>query len=262
MTAARPDAEAAFAAALLSPGAVAPTGLRCWNGSDAAARFEVHRNNVVASLIDALADTFPVVQALVGETFFRSMAARYARREPPRLPVLAAWGDTFADFVADFEAARPVPYLADVARLEFARVRAFHAADTPAVPEHELARAMAQADRIGALHFVLHPSLALIASPFAVASIWAAHQDGGDLSRVDPSRPESALVLRDGLEVLVRPVAPGPAAFVDALRCGRGFAAAAAAGAQAQPDMDLAGTLTLLLGHRLVQAVHFGERTR
>ena len=253
------DAEAGFAAALLAAAAPAPAGLHCWNGSDPAARFAVHRNNVLASLIDALADTFPVVQALVGEPFFRSMAARYVQCDPPRTPVLVAWGDTFADFVADFEPARPVPYLADVARLESARVRAFHAADAPAVPERELAGAMAQADRIGALRFVLHPSLAVIASPHAVASIWAAHQDGGDLSRVDPAQPEAALVLRDGLEVLVRPVAPGTAAFVDALRRDRSFAEAAAAGAEAQPDVDLAGALALLLGHHLVQAVHFAD---
>ena len=64
-----------WAAALLDPERPAPPGLRAWNGSDPARRFAVHRNNVVASLVSALADGFPVVQALVGEEFFRAMAA-------------------------------------------------------------------------------------------------------------------------------------------------------------------------------------------
>ena len=66
--------QAQLALALLDPGAACPPGLRSWNGSDPGARFAVHRNNVVVSLIDALADGFPVTQELVGEAFFRAMA--------------------------------------------------------------------------------------------------------------------------------------------------------------------------------------------
>ena len=55
--------EARFAAALLDSRQGCPAGLRTWNGSDPAARLAVYRNNVVSSLIDALADTFPVAIA-------------------------------------------------------------------------------------------------------------------------------------------------------------------------------------------------------
>ena len=68
-----------FAAALLDPAAPCPSGLVTWNGSDAAQRFGVYRNNVTVSLIDAVADTFPVVQQLVGADFFRAMAGAFVR---------------------------------------------------------------------------------------------------------------------------------------------------------------------------------------
>jgi hypothetical protein len=245
-----------LAAALLDPARRAPPGLRTWNGSDPARRFAVHRRNVTASLIGALADAHPVVRELVGPGFFEAMAAAFVSRHPPRSPVLALYGSDFADFVADFESAASVPYLAEVARLEFARVRAFHAADAPGVTAAALEAALLDRAAIGTLRFVPHPSLQVIGARHAIVSIWAAHQPGGgDLAAVDAARPETALVLRDGLQVLVYPLAPGAAAFVDAALRGRAFAAAAAAGSAAQADFDLPGVLALLLGHGAVQAL-------
>ena len=71
--------QALFAATLLDPTLPCPPGLTAWNGSDLTRRLAVHRNNVVVSLVDALADTFPVTQQLVGEDFFRTMARASSR---------------------------------------------------------------------------------------------------------------------------------------------------------------------------------------
>lgn len=172
-----------FAAALLDPALACPQGLRTWNGSDPAVRLAVHRNNVVASLIDALADTFPVVQELVGTEFFRAMAAVFVRQSPPRSRILAHYGQQFPDFVERFEPAGSVPYLADMARLEMARVRAYHAGDA-------------------------EPSVSVVRSRHAVVSLWAAHQDGSDLGLIDVEQPEEAVVLRVGLDVLVLRLPP------------------------------------------------------
>lgn len=242
----------AFATALLDPALPAPEGLRTWNGSDAGARYAVHRNNAVASLVDALADTFPVVHELVGADFFGAMAARFVRRHPPRTPVLARYGDRFADFVADLEPARPVPYLADMARLEFARVHAFHAADAAPAAAEDLARGTDCGDRVGDLRVGLHPSVDAIDSRYAVVSIWAAHQDGSDLGAIDTGRPESALVLRDGLVVLVLPVGRGLTAFVRALQRNAPIADAAAEAIGIDPAFDLGRALALLVAHRAV----------
>ena len=99
MTPAATCSQAAFAAALLDPDQPCPPGLRAWNGSDPTARLAVYRNNVVGSLIDALADTFPVAQELVGEAFFRAMAGVFARQAPPRSRILAHYGEGFAEFI-------------------------------------------------------------------------------------------------------------------------------------------------------------------
>jgi hypothetical protein len=238
-----------FARALLDPAAPLPAGLRAWNGSDPAVRLDVYRNNVVASLVAALGETFPVVRELVGAAFFDAMAARFVRRHPPRSPVLAQYGEGFAAFVADFEPAASLPYLPDVARLEYARVQAHHAADAPVLDEAVVAAALADVEALPARRWALQPSLALVRSNHAVVSIWAAHQGVLDLADVDVARPETALVVRRDADVLVIGVDAGTAAFVDALRR-QVTLGDALAHAAAEPLFDPASTLALLIGAR------------
>ena len=52
-----PDRHESFARALLDPSAGVPAGLLRPDGAPAARRFDIYRNNVVASLVDALADS-------------------------------------------------------------------------------------------------------------------------------------------------------------------------------------------------------------
>ena len=244
-----------FAAALLDPRHAPPPGLKAWNGSDPGARFAVHRNNGVASLVDVLADTLPVVRHLVGADVFAAMAAHFVRRSPPRSPVLAHYGDGFAAFLDEIEPPRGLACLADLARLERARVAACHAADAEPVPGATVRAALASGDRIGALRLVLHPSVRALGSRHAVASLWAAHQvdprpadaDVAALARDGP--PEDALVLRSGLDVLVLRAPAGTACFVVAIGNGVGLADAVARAIDAAPAFDLAAALTPMLAH-------------
>jgi hypothetical protein len=235
--------------ALLQPQVPCPAGLRAWNGSDPAVRLDVHRNNVVSSLIDALADTFPVVQALVGEEFFRATAGVFVRQHPPRSRVLAEYGHGFGDFIEDFHPAAGLPYLADVARLEMARLAATHAADAVPLAPEDARHALDCGERVANARIDLHPSLRLVPSDFAVVSLWAAHQGHGDLAQVDPSLAETALVLRPALETLVLRCDRGTAEFVLGLQCGGDLAQSAGRAAATGREFDLAATLALLLGH-------------
>lgn len=247
--------QAAFTAALLDPDLPCPPGLRAWNGSDPARRFAVYRNNVVSGLVDALADGFPVVAALVGEEFFRAMAAVHVRAAPPRSPVLARWGEDFAAFIAGFPPAAGLPYLADVARLEQARTRACHAADAEPIAPDRLARALADPEALATATIDWHPSLQVVASPYAVVSLWSAHQGAGEVPPVVVDEAEQALVLRDGLEVLVLPVDAATAAFVGAVRDGATFGAAVDAAVARHGGFDLAGVLSRLLAHGALVAL-------
>ncbi len=240
-----------FAQALFDPEQL-PPGLRTWNGSDPALRFAVYRNNVLVSLIDALAATLPVVQQLVGEDFFRAMARVFAQAHPPRSRLMAFYGADFPAFVQDFEPAASLSYLADVARLELCRVRAYHAADVDGLDQNALQRAMAVQEQLHNLKLSLHPSLHVVDAPCAAYSLWAAHQGGLELADVDPSQPECALVFRDGLEVRVQPISPAACAFIAALQQGSTLLQAASL------DAEVSSTLALLIRHQLITGAHHG----
>lgn len=247
--------QAEFARALLDPQASWPGELRAWNGSDVSKRFAVHRNNVVVSLVNGLADTFPVVKALVGPEFFRAMAAVFVRTHPPRSPVLLEFGSDFPGFIDAFAPARSVPYLADVGRLEQARVEAFHAADAAPLAGAALTQAMATAGNAVQPGIQLLPSVRLVQSRFPVYSIWAAHQGVGELESIDLGQAQAALVLRPALDVLVLPLDAATAVFVASLLAGEGLSGAVAA-ASSTPAFDLAGTLATLLHHHAIVSIN------
>lgn len=249
------SAQAEFASALLDPEASCPRDLRAWNGSDVSRRFAVYRNNVVVSLANALADSFPVVQELVGPEFFRATASVFVRTHPPRSPLLAEFGSEFPSFLTGFEPARSVPYLADVARLELARVEAFHAADAPALASSVPSQSLATASGTVPPRILLHPSVRIVQSRFPVYSIWAAHQGGGELESVDLGQAEAALVVRPELEVLVVSLEAAVATFVESLVSDEGLQGALAATART-PGFDLTGTLAFLLHHRAIVSIH------
>lgn len=252
--------QTAFAHALLNPELPCPSGLTTWNGSDPEIRFAVYRNNVMVSLIDALADTYPVVQTLVGEEFFRAMARVFAQTNPPRSAVMANYGRDFADFVAAFPPAASVPYLADVARLEMARVVAYHAVDVVSIHAQILQTALADPAQLLSLQLVLHPSVHVIESSFAIFSVWAAHQGAVSAISVDPDVAQTVLVYREGLDVNTMTLAAAAGTFVSTLLTGQTLADAAHAASGIDPEFDLTNALTLLLRLQLITHLKTGDK--
>ncbi len=254
-----------FGQALLDPHRPPPHGLKAWNGSDPAVRFAIHRNNVVVSLVAALADTFPVVRELVGSEFFEAMARLFVAAHPPRSPVLAEYGDAFADFTAAFPPAAGLPYLADVARLERARVLAHHAADAAVLDAGAVAAQLAIPTALPAAWVALHPSVRVCISGHPVVSLWVAHQGQGTLAAVDLTSAEAALVLREhgAGEPVVVPLPLASAAFFEQLADGQSLSDSARLADSrtallfpAAPPLDLALSLGLLIRHGAISAWH------
>lgn len=245
-----------FAAALTDAAAPVPPGLVARNGADVTERFAVYRNNVVHSLVTVLGHTFPVVKQMVGDAFFEEAARRFVRTRLPESPVMHRYGDRFPDWLAGFPPAAGLPYLPDLARLEWERLRATHAADAPSVGAAGLAHALADPERLAGTALALHPSLAVLRSAHPVVSLWSAHQHDDDardarLAGVDLAAGECCLVLRHGDDAVVLPTRPADADLAVALR--RGVALGTAH--SAHPGADLVGLLALLLKHDAVTGV-------
>lgn len=245
-----------FAAALLAPDQACPKGLVSRNGADPASRFAVYRNNVRSSLINALATAYPVTLQLVGEEFFRAMAGLFVQACPPTSPLISEYGSAFPAFIQDFEPAASVPYLADIARLERLRVRAYHAADTQPLDQQAILQVIEGQTDVGKLRLQLHPSLATLNSAFAVVAVWAAHQSDGALATLNPWHAQAALVLRQGLEVRVFAIDSGSATFINSLAHGSPLEKAMEQALEASAEFDLHHCLTLLISHNAITHLH------
>ena len=247
------DVQDEFADALLSVATPVPSSLKGAAIRRADRRFAVYRNNVAVSLVEALGARFPVVKRLVGEEFFRAMAHAFVSREPPLSPLLIHYGETFPAFIEEFDAAAPLPYLADVARLEYARGRAYHAAD--AEPLRRAAFAALPAGRIGAARVTLHPSVGIIASRFPVLSIWEVNQDQA-VRAVPHWGAEAAVIARPFLEVETRLLLPGSDVFLLALQAGSTIAEAVEMATAAASDFNASDGLAMLIGAHLAVDLH------
>jgi hypothetical protein len=226
-----------FAVAVVG-GLPRPDGLQVPPGVDAGERFDVYRNNVAVGLIEALRTTFPVVERLVGAEFFRSMARSYARDDLPASPVLLEYGEEFPAYISAFEAATGLPYLPDVAELEWHWVRAYHAMDAQPLTLEVLHRFTAE--RIPELRLELHPSASILSFVSPALSIWSRHQNEDMPSMADLAYvPEAALVWRDSTCVRVLSLAPSELGFLKAIRSGQSIGTAAASTFADEPEARL-----------------------
>jgi hypothetical protein len=241
--------QSSFAAALLDHNRELPRGLTSHSSTRPAKRFGVYRNNVASGLAQALAIRFPATEIIVGREFFAAMAKAYIEREPPRSPVLLHYGSSFAEFVAGFAPAQGLPYLADIVRLENARVEAYHAADIDPLAADSLAIA---AGDVEGLTFKLHPSFGLVRSTYPIVTIWAMNAGEFPLAPIADWSGEDALVVRPRLMVLTRKLPPGGAHFLALLAKGETLMAASEAALGDEPEFDLSANLAGMFESGLV----------
>jgi hypothetical protein len=246
-------------AQVLSPGLVdpdyaTPIGVIGPNGKRAVKRYNVYRNNVTVSLIDALAAIFPATQRITGNEFFRAMARYHVRANPPRSPLLFEYGYDFPDFIASYEYARPMPYLADIARIERAWLDAYHAADLAPLRAERLAAI--PEDKLEDLMLMPHPATRVVRSEFPARSIFAANREECPLVPVQSSTSEDTLITRPDHEVAVRQLPPGGAEFLTQLISGVSLGDAATAALDSSSDFDLARNIGGMIEAGVFAALH------
>jgi hypothetical protein len=247
--------QSAFANALLDPEASPPVDLGGTGAADQRRRFAIHRNNAVAGLVKTLAARFPATVKVVGTEFFDAMARAFVLEDPPRSPLLARYGDGFPNFIAAFAPARDVAYLADVARIEAARTRAYHAAD--AIPVGADSFAALPPEAIGRIAIELHPSVGIVRSPHPIVTIWAMNSGERALAPITHWSGEDALVARPHLEVAVHLLPPGGAEFLLALGSGRSLGEAAQDALDACEEFNLTDNVAGLIRYGLAARIVF-----
>lgn len=210
------------------------------NGVEPARRVAVYRNNVYHNYSEALRAVYPVVERLVGEAFFAGAARRYIVAHSSRSGDLHDYGDRFGEFIDAFEPAASLPYLGDVARLEWLWHECFHAAEHSPLSLERLGSVAT--DSHVALRLRLHPACRLLASRYPVGKIWSVNQpDWSAATEVDLEADGCARLLlrRDGYAVVIEPLGAGEFALLLALARGEPLVDACEQAVAADPQFEL-----------------------
>jgi hypothetical protein len=222
------------------------------------ANLAIYRNNSASAYQNALAISYPVIKARVGEEYFRELGFRFRERSPSRSGDLHWAGREFADFLDQHLRGGDYAWLADLARLEWSCEEAAIAGELAHVGLEALAAITPEA--IGEAVFSLQPSIRLHAFPYPLFSIWRANQ-GVVGAPVDQSLGnEQGLVRmrRDRIELIAMPT--DQYAFISALASGKNLGdAVGSAGAEGERLTQLLG---FLFAEELVVAIQDGGGLR
>lgn len=240
------DLQASFAAYLAGEVRTDLAAVVAGDSISAQARLRVYRHHVEHSLATALGATYSTVQALVGEAFFHTMAKAFVARDFPRQPVLAEYGKGFAAFVEGYAPARELPYLADMARLDWALNIAFQ---SPARTRLDAASlAAVPSDGLLAMTLALASGAAIVSSPYPIDRIWHLSQPEAAEETLDmEGGGASLLVLRRADDAAFVSLDRAEAAFVAAVAAGDTLERAAQSAFDADPAFDLSTTFGRLL---------------
>lgn len=230
-----------FASALFNAGAE-PEALARFKGEGNEDRFGLYRGNLTATWEKVLSAAYPVLRQLVGDEFFAALTRAYGMAQPSQDPDLNRFGASFADFLAGFEHVADYPYLPDMARIEWALHRAHYAPDAPAVTARDIAALDPEQFEQG--RFALHPACTLVASPWAVAPLWLAHQPGGEYDFPQAMAAPSACVLaRPHWKTELAPLSAAGHAALAALAQGGAMGEALDAAFELDEEFDVAAAL-------------------
>jgi hypothetical protein len=215
-------------------------------------RLDVYRNNVFGGLTQALRLTYPAIHVLVGEAFFNRMAEEYISEHASTSGDLTYFGSGFPVFLEGFSPVGDLPYLPDLAYLEWLCHLSYHAADHAPLALERLANL--SPERYDCLRFRLHPACHCFASGYPIHQIWQICQPGHTGNEtVDLSAGGVNLIVqRTGLRVMPQPVGHGEFALLEAFSLGQSFTEACAAALEAEPELDLAGSLQGFVAREIV----------
>jgi hypothetical protein len=188
----------------------------------AAERLGIYRNTFVGTLIQALRNTYPAVERLVGAEFFEGAATVFVGKYPPVGAYLNEYGGEFGDFLAGFAPAAALAYLPDVARLEWALSAIANAPDAPALDPAALGSLSEEGQ--GLVRFELHPAVRLVRLAFdadIIRQTVMRHEEDSFKGFVPDPQPFWLLAHRQGLEPVMRRMTEPDAATTRALFAGR-----------------------------------------
>jgi hypothetical protein len=221
----------------------------------AADRLDIYAQMYWARLHDVLLEDFPRVATILGSERFGAAVRAYLARNPSRHPSVRHVGGSFAQFLAETPD-QELPFVADLARLEWARLAAFDAPNVQPLRLDDL-RAVAP-EEWPFLTFRLVPAVQLLHSAWPVHELWAAGGAGGAPVDVRPSRT-AVRVWRERFLVYQATMDIEEQLALGRVVCGEPFASVCAALGSVMSAEEAAGEAARLLLRWIEDGILAGE---
>ncbi len=141
-------------------------------------RLAIYRNTSAGVMVGALRLAFVAVQHVLGADFFEGAARLFVGETPPGSAWLDQYGADFPEFLARLPQTASIPYLGDLARLEWSVNIVLHAVEAPFLDIADLT-GMQEAD-LAQLRLAPHPGVQLLRCDFPADAIWRAVLDRDD----------------------------------------------------------------------------------
>ena len=223
------------------------------HGNNSLDRFNIYRNNVFVSLTEAIASSFPACFALVGENFFNALARAYIDEVMPQSPLIYLYAEKFPDFLQNFTPAKKIPYLADLARLEWEFLKSTHAKDAVPLMIDELQKI--EADHMPICCFTMHPSLFIGQSNWQIADLWIKirHDPARSIEKIEET--QFYLIIRPHLQTQIHIISKAMHNFMRKLSKNISFAQASEETIEAYPDFNLGENLAHLFSLGCIEKI-------
>lgn len=132
-------------------------------------RLAAYKNNVYVGLFETLKNAYPTILTLVGEDFFRGIVHHYVKQQPPTMACLDAYGAGLADFLKEYEPAKSLAYLPDMARFDWAMHESSNAENDKPLPAKKLQSA---GNAVADMPIPLRAHVRLLKTAFPCGIIW------------------------------------------------------------------------------------------
>ena len=186
-------------------------------------KLAIYQQNHFGNITQALQSTYLVLNQIMGEGRFSTIAQNFIKQYPPKEANINRYGAEFSLFIENEPLLQDYPYLSGVAKLEWAAHTAFL---SPLTEPLDIAVLGALADEsVIDLKITLAPSVNLVHSEYPILAIWQANQPGVEPSaemKMNKSE-EQLLVMRENDKFSIQPITKAEYELLASIQAGSYF---------------------------------------
>jgi hypothetical protein len=190
-------------------------------------RVDIYAQMYFARLLEVLESDFPKVAAILGCERFHDVVGAYLARHPSVSPSLRYLGRNFPSFLKDYAKTVDLPFLSDVATLEWQRLDVFDAPDAEPLCVEQLQSIVP--DEWPTLRFQVIPAFSVMSSKWPVHEIWKFTEEKASRPENVPPTPTVLRVWRREFMVYHAPMDSIERTALASITAGEPFASACAA---------------------------------